>query len=75
MGGFLGGGFLVPWQPNYISMTTNNCLIYSFGYIEFTDRESVNTAMAMDESLFRARQIKVRCHGDHYLFFHCCYGN
>ncbi|XP_021943907.1 polyadenylate-binding protein 2 [Folsomia candida] len=30
-----------------------------FGYIEFTDRESVNTAMAMDESLFRARQIKV----------------
>jgi len=30
-----------------------------FAYIEFTDRESVNTAMAMDESLFRARQIKV----------------
>jgi len=30
-----------------------------FAYIEFADRESVNTAMAMDESLFRGRQIKV----------------
>jgi polyadenylate-binding protein 2 len=32
-----------------------------FAYIEFTDRESVNTAMAMDESLFRGRQIKASC--------------
>jgi RNA recognition motif-containing protein len=30
-----------------------------FAYIEFTDKESVQMAMAMDESLFRARQIKV----------------
>lgn len=30
-----------------------------FAYIEFADRESVQTAMAMDESLFRGRQIKV----------------
>ncbi|CAH0391577.1 unnamed protein product [Bemisia tabaci] len=30
-----------------------------FAYIEFTDKESVVTAMAMDESLFRGRQIKV----------------
>lgn len=30
-----------------------------FAYIEFADRESVNTAMALDESLFRGRQIKV----------------
>lgn len=31
-----------------------------FAYIEFGDRDSVQTAMAMDESLFRGRQIKVR---------------
>ncbi|GLV43547.1 Pabp2 [Carabus blaptoides fortunei] len=30
-----------------------------FAYIEFGDRDSVQTAMAMDESLFRGRQIKV----------------
>lgn len=30
-----------------------------FAYIEFSDRDSVQTAMAMDESLFRGRQIKV----------------
>lgn len=30
-----------------------------FAYIEFGDADSVQTAMAMDESLFRGRQIKV----------------
>ncbi|XP_022194466.1 polyadenylate-binding protein 2 [Nilaparvata lugens] len=30
-----------------------------FAYIEFADRDSVQTAMTMDESLFRGRQIKV----------------
>uniref|UniRef100_A0A1B6LN98 RRM domain-containing protein n=1 Tax=Graphocephala atropunctata TaxID=36148 RepID=A0A1B6LN98_9HEMI len=30
-----------------------------FAYIEFADRDSVSTAMALDESLFRGRQIKV----------------
>ena len=30
-----------------------------FAYIEFAEPESVQTAMAMDESLFRGRQIKV----------------
>jgi len=30
-----------------------------FAYIEFTDKDSVQTAMALDESLFRGRQIKV----------------
>uniref|UniRef100_T1J545 RRM domain-containing protein n=1 Tax=Strigamia maritima TaxID=126957 RepID=T1J545_STRMM len=30
-----------------------------FAYIEFAEKESVNTAMALDESLFRGRQIKV----------------
>lgn len=28
-------------------------------YIEFADKESVSTAMTLDESLFRGRQIKV----------------
>lgn len=30
-----------------------------FAYIEFTDKDSIQTAMALDESLFRGRQIKV----------------
>ncbi|XP_041094717.1 polyadenylate-binding protein 2 [Polyodon spathula] len=30
-----------------------------FAYIEFADKESVRTSMALDESLFRGRQIKV----------------
>ncbi|CAI9737415.1 polyadenylate-binding protein 2 isoform X2 [Octopus vulgaris] len=30
-----------------------------FAYVEFADKDSVGTAMALDESLFRARQIKV----------------
>lgn len=34
-------------------------LFHRFAYIEFADKESVRTAMALDESLFRGRQIKV----------------
>ena len=30
-----------------------------FAYVEFADRDSVQTAMALDESLFKGRQIKV----------------
>lgn len=30
-----------------------------FAYIEFADKDSLTTAMALDESLFRGRQIKV----------------
>ena len=30
-----------------------------FAYVEFTDKDSVSTAMALDDSLFRGRQIKV----------------
>ncbi|KAG2462856.1 PABP2 protein, partial [Polypterus senegalus] len=33
--------------------------LFLFAYIEFADKESVRTAMALDESLFRGRQIKV----------------
>lgn len=32
----------------------------SFAYIEFSERESVRTAMTLDETLFRGRVIKVR---------------
>ena len=31
-----------------------------FAYVEFADKDSVTTAQALDESLFRGRQIKVR---------------
>ena len=30
-----------------------------FAYVEFADKDSVITAMALDDSLFRGRQIKV----------------
>lgn len=30
-----------------------------FAYIEFADKDSVQTAMALDDSLFKGRQIKV----------------
>lgn len=41
------------WLSVYFS------LHFRFAYIEFADKESVRTAMALDESLFRGRQIKV----------------
>lgn len=34
-------------------------LLFRFAYIEFADKDSVQTAVALDESLFRGRQIKV----------------
>lgn len=41
---------------------------FRFAYIEFADKESVRTAMALDESLFRGRQIKVR---DFFIVLFC----
>ena len=32
---------------------------FRFAYIEFADKDSVDTAMALDGSFFRGRQIKV----------------
>lgn len=32
-----------------------------FAYIEFGDKDAIQTAMALDESLFKGRQIKVVC--------------
>lgn len=34
--------------------------LFRFAYIEFTDKDSVQTALALDDSLFKGRQIKVR---------------
>lgn len=34
-------------------------ILLRFAYIEFSDKESVRTSLALDESLFRGRQIKV----------------
>lgn len=47
-----------------INRVTIQCDKYSghpkgFAYIEFADKDSVSTAAALDESLFRGRQIKV----------------
>ena len=35
-----------------------------FAYVEFIDKESVKNALALDESLFRGRQIKVMFNSD-----------
>ncbi len=47
-----------------------------FAYVEFTDKDSVSTAMALDDSLFRGRQIKVRKKrggmGDRCRYFSIC---
>lgn len=32
---------------------------FSFAYVEFSDKDSVQTALALDDSLFKGRQIKV----------------
>lgn len=36
-----------------------------FAYIEFADKDSVQTATALDESLFKGRQIKVSSASSH----------
>lgn len=49
----------------FFFMQYRNChfidiqIFFSFAYIEFVDKDSVSTASALDESLFRGRQIKV----------------
>lgn len=42
------------------SMFYENIFPCRFAYIEFSERESVRTAMTLDETLFRGRVIKVR---------------
>lgn len=38
--------------------------MYRFAYVEFADKDSTKTALALDESLFKGRQLKVCVH--HY---------
>ena len=33
--------------------------MYRFAYVEFADKDSAKTAVALDESLFKGRQLKV----------------
>lgn len=35
------------------------CVLCSFAFIEFSERDSVGTAMTLDNTLFRGRVIKV----------------
>ena len=39
------------------SMT--NMTLHRYAYVEFTDKDSIPNAQALDESLFKGRQIKV----------------
>lgn len=40
--------------------------LHSFAYIEFSDRDSVQSAIGLHETLFRGRVLKVR---EYYAFF------
>ena len=46
-----------------------------FAYVEFTDKDSVSTAMALDESLFRGRQIKVLINSKTKSYYSCVQGD
>jgi polyadenylate-binding protein 2 len=43
-------------------------LYFSFAYVEFSDKESTQTALALDDSLFKGRQIKVKIYIYMYVF-------
>lgn len=43
----------------YIYFKLNFMLSCRFAYIEFAEKDSVQTAMALDDSLFKGRIIKV----------------
>lgn len=49
----------VRWIVTYLTL-----FLSSFAYVEFADKDSVQTALALDDSLFKGRQIKVRCYLD-----------
>ena len=40
-------------------MLTLPLFYFSFAYIEFTEKDGVDNAVSLDESLFKGRQIKV----------------
>lgn len=43
----------------HLSNQKGTCCMDRFAYIEFADKDAVQTAVGLDESLFRGRQIKV----------------
>lgn len=47
---------LIMWDKH------NIMLMYRFAYVEFADKDSAKTALALDESLFKGRQLKVCAH-------------
>merc|ERR550534_482233 len=49
----------VPTSPTAATNLTFDGSPKGFAYVEFSDKDSVSTAMALDDSLFRGRQIKV----------------
>lgn len=61
--GHMGGGRIRTGKLSATGSFSEPCFLFllpdRFAYIEFADKESVRTAMALDESLFRGRQIKV----------------
>ena len=77
--------FVVMMQPDMVAVFMHACIYQtvvhsgsffsSFAYVEFADKESALTAMALDDSLFRGRQMKVKesgCMLRDGLFSSCC---
>jgi len=48
------------WLMHIKVIYYDDSYLVRFAYIEFGDKESVQTALALDDSLFRGRQIKVK---------------
>jgi len=44
---------------NLESNTSSHDHVFRYAYVEFADKDSVPTSLALDDSLFRGRQIKV----------------
>lgn len=51
---------LISYQKTLVRVLNFTLFWFSFAYIEFTDKESVDNAVNLDESLFKGRQIKVQ---------------
>jgi RNA recognition motif-containing protein len=48
------------------------CLVDRFAYVEFAEPEHIDAALALDNSLFHGRLIKVRAK-DHAVFMSSCH--
>lgn len=45
--------------PHLDIFLSSSSFVYSFAYIEFLDKASVDNALKLDDSLFKGRQLKV----------------